>query len=96
MMDPLTALRLQAEWGADEALADAAVDRFAPAALPTPSLQTVRAISPAQILPPSEKVIDAANRADLHRELQAFEGCALRTTATHTVLPDGNPAAVEI
>ncbi len=93
MMDPLTALRLQAEWGADEALADAPVDRFAPVAVPAPPGQAVRAISPAQILSPRKKVTHAGSLGDLHVELQAFEGCALRTTATHTVLPDGNPAA---
>src|SRR4051794_26671091 len=97
MMDALTALRLQAEWGADEALEDAPVNRFArPAASAPVPEHGVRPIPPAEA-PRSERVtsaaVEAGSLADLHQELQAFEGCALRTTATHTVRPDGNPAS---
>ena len=49
-----------------------------------------RATRPA---PPSEARPQAGDLEALHQELDAFGGCALRTTAIHTVRPDGNPAA---
>jgi DNA polymerase len=45
-MDPITALRLQLEWGADEALADAPVDHFA--------LRTARPPTAPDAAPPAE------------------------------------------
>jgi DNA polymerase len=35
----------------------------------------------------------AGSLAELRRALEAFEGCPLKQTATHTVFADGNPAA---
>src|SRR6202022_71996 len=35
----------------------------------------------------------ATSLGDLERAVAAFEGCALRQTATNTVFADGNPAA---
>ena len=58
-MDALAALRLQIEWGADEALADAPVDRLGskpperppspepPSATPAPATRVTRSIAPA-------------------------------------------------
>jgi uracil-DNA glycosylase family 4 len=90
MIDALTALKLQLEWGADEALGDAAVDRFAPVPLQRPP-----AAAPA--VAHTRPVARATPRADtleaLYAELDAFTGCPLRATATHTVRPDGNRAA---
>jgi DNA polymerase len=87
MIDDLTALRLQAEWGADEALGDAPLDRFAPVVPPARP-------RPAAAMPARTTAEPAAaNLAALHAELQAFDGCALRATAMSTVQPDGNPQA---
>ena len=107
---PLADLRWQIEMGADEAVLDAPVDRYAAAAqasqraVPPPSpppAQPARQPSPqAEPLAPSQGVADsraAAARADsleaLRNAVAAFEGCALKRTATNMVFADGNPAA---
>ncbi len=98
-MDSLAALRLQVEWGVDEALGEEPRDHFRPAPLPVPS-RTPLAVpldTPARPAPAaarSQAAADAAGTlAALHAALDAFDGCALRATATATVRPDGNPAA---
>jgi len=103
MIDALTALRLQMEWGADEALADVPLDRFARPASPaasrpnpvprTPQPATAPQATAAQATAPKPTMPQAETLDELHAALQAFEGCALRATATHTVRPDGNPGA---
>ncbi|GAC1340949.1 MAG: hypothetical protein NVSMB18_12050 [Acetobacteraceae bacterium] len=91
-MDGLTALRLQLEWGADEALGDRPLDRFAPAhpavAVAAPRAQAARPAAALAALPPAATSLDA-----LHDAMCAFDGCPLSATATHTVRADGNPAA---
>lgn len=102
-MDDLAALRLLVDWGADEALSEAPIDRFArlaapaaiglPAGLPsTPPppvpLPRVDAVLQAQALAAGSSTL-----ADLHAALAGFEGCPLHAMATTTVRPDGNPAA---
>ncbi len=101
-MDTLAALRLQIEWGADEALDDAPLDRLAqpparpaPAALPAPSRQQA---SPAGPRPApaalAQAVADGANTIEaLRQALAAFTACPLAATATRLVFADGNPAA---
>ena len=106
-MDALAALRLQVEWGVDEALDDAPVDRFAPAAaVPADAALRPSARSRPAILgaaPPPEPPGPAApadvavpalsDLVALHAALDSFQGCALRATASHTVAPSGNPNA---
>lgn len=115
-MDDLTALRLQIEWGADEALEDAPVDRVhrvqvehvhAPAALPSqrriaPEAGSSPALSGEEgVLPnragAAERALQAAAGASTLEELRAaiaaFDGCALRDTASHLVFAAGDPAA---
>ena len=100
-LDEFAALRLQLEWGADEALADEPIDRFVAArpTLATPA-HSARVPSPPPALPvaapPSSAAAIAAAAHDLpslHAAMDAFEGCALRHTASSTVAPSGNPAA---
>lgn len=77
----------------------------APAAAPTPppdagagpSTVTRRAVPAAS---PSAAAVDARARAEaagtlaeLEAAIRAFDGCALKATATNTVFADGNPAA---
>jgi len=115
-VDALTALRLQAEWGADEALGEVPMDRFAPPpAVPAHRPAQPRPVEPRPVEPrpveprpveprpveprpveprPGEPALAGIDGLEaLHAATQAFEGCALRATATHTVRPDGNPAA---
>jgi DNA polymerase len=99
-MDYLSALRLQAEWGADEALLDVPQNRLkakpapAPAAAPVPSApRPARAVS-TSALPagPADaaRIAAACNTLEeLRAALDSFTGCALRDTATRLVFADG-------
>jgi len=100
-MELLEALRLQWEWGADEALLDAPQDRrhalpppppaeTAPASLPRPA----QAPRPAPAMPagPAEarKLAESCQSlAELEEAMRNFTGCALRDTATQLVFADG-------
>ncbi len=99
-MDMLAALRLQIEWGADEALADAPVDRMAAAAvaavkqLPQPASAS-RLAPPAQARPGgvarAQLVSMAANTTEaLRQALASFTDCPLAATATNLVFSDGS------
>ncbi len=95
-MDMLAALRLQLEWGADEALEDAPIDRMAPTVAPV--LPTAPAASPAGQRPVpaalAQAVADGANTTEaLRQALASFTFCPLATTATSLVFADGNPQA---
>lgn len=105
-MDDLALLRLQLDWGADEALAEAPVDRLARvdvapvAAAPAATVRPSGARSP--IVPPPPATGGAVGRAaaiaaqaqtreELRAALAAFDGCALAATAANLVFADGNP-----
>lgn len=98
-MDAYAALKLQIEWGADEALDDAPVDRLrsaAPrpvAALERPSLDPTPPISAAARSAPVERAAQAAATATtlqaLRDAIAAFDGSPLRDTATNLVFADG-------
>lgn len=98
-MDALTALRLQIEWGADEALADAPLDRLRPPEAIRPAGATIASGPPStgRGLPPAARATLAAAQADTPEALQAalagFDGCALRDTASRLVFDAGNPAS---
>jgi uracil-DNA glycosylase len=116
-VDDLSSLKLQIEWGADEALEDAPVDRLH-VAPPPPLLGPLRGPSPQGeggrngnvIHPPltgrgkEEGATTPAERAlqtaasvttleELRAAIAAFDGCALRDTASHLVFAEGDPAA---
>jgi DNA polymerase len=96
-------LRWYVAMGADEAIGDTPQDRLAPP--PTPSL----AVAPAKPRPtaaasPAEAPAGAAASArrlaeaahtlpELAAAVAAFDGCALKRTATNTVFADGTPGA---
>lgn len=102
-MDDLAALRLQLEWGADEALTEAPVNRLAATAVSAPrpvqAPSVVRAVVAAPVRPigPAARAADIAAAANSREELRAaiaaFDGCALSATATNLVFADGNPDA---
>ena len=106
-MTPLQALRWSVAMGADEAIGDEPVDRYAqsaePAAPAQPAVPVHANASTAPAAPPlasSQGAADsraAARQADtlaaLRLALEAFEGCALKQTATNLVFADGNPEA---
>lgn len=103
-LDDLAALRLQIEWGADDALLDTPTDRFAPPPAtagpapaprlprPTPTLVPLAA-GPGLAAQATRAAAAATDLASLHAAMDAFDACPLRGTATTTVAPSGNPAA---
>jgi uracil-DNA glycosylase len=99
-MEALDLLRLQIEWGADEALQDAPVDRLSPTVAPRLQ-QTGQHARAAPGVPPSrstpaERAVaaaaEAATLAELRAAIARFEGCALRDTAANLVFAEGDPA----
>jgi len=102
-MDDLALLRLQIEWGADEALAETPCDRLRPpepaTRLPTPTVDPAKplaapAAEPAGIAArAAELAAVARTREELRAALEQFDGCTLRLTATNLVFADGNPDA---
>ncbi len=102
-LDPDTAralLEWQLEMGADEAIGDVPVDRFA---APEPAAQTPAPATP-EATPAQEGAPDpvavaraaaaaAGDLAALNAALAAFEHCELRKGAHHTVFADGDPQA---
>lgn len=101
MDDVLALLRLQVEWGADEAIDEDPVDRLRQSAPRPVEARPVPAVAPvppeAPRGTPAERALAAAGAAgsldELRAAMAAFDGCALRDTASHTVLPEGDPAS---
>lgn len=96
-MDAAAALRLQVEWGADEALDEVPWDRLRPVAparpvpppsAPAPSIPAAAAPARAQQLAGSAATLDALRTA-----LEGFDGSPLRATASALVFGDGACAA---
>jgi uracil-DNA glycosylase family 4 len=102
-MELIELLRLQVEWGADEALMDAPQDRRgtkpptpAPVSAPVPVPRP--AARPAAAMPagPAEaaRIAETCETLEaLEKSLAAFTGCSLRDTATRLVFADGVPDA---
>jgi uracil-DNA glycosylase len=93
----LAALAWQVELGADEAIAEAPVNRFA-----LPAAQAVAAPPRLAVAEPPAPVPDAgsdeiaagcADLAALRAAMAAFDGCPLKHGARNLVFADGNPAA---
>lgn len=103
----MAALRLQIEWGADEALEDAAVNRLvartlspvAEAVVPErPGARPVAVRAAASLTSSISPVLRARQLAEaattreaLREALAGFDGCPLAATATNLVFDDGNP-----
>lgn len=100
-MDALAALKLQIEWGADEALEEAPVNRLHTVAPPQPSAAQPQSVigdrAPPARATPAERALQAATAANTVEELRAaiasFDGCALRDTASNLVFVEGDPSA---
>jgi DNA polymerase len=107
-VDPVAALRWLVEAGADEAIGETPVDRYALSAqpvaarpAPVPAMPAVRPAAPTAPLPTptaavqSARTLAAAARSlpELAEALAAFDGCPLKRTATNLVFADGNPEA---
>lgn len=93
----LAALRLQMEWGADEALSDAPLDRLAPL-LPAPAIAKPAPrpapAAPLPLIPPaaaSPSLAAAAGDLEALKAAMAAVDSPLRETATNLVFSDGVP-----
>lgn len=105
----LALLRWYVEMGADEAIGSEPQDRLAPKrpSPPPPAPTPIRSVaaSPVAALPPQPAPVHApamsfapeaaaaTTLAELEAAVRAFEGCALKRTATNTVFADGVPGA---
>ncbi|NKE16131.1 uracil-DNA glycosylase [Roseomonas oryzicola] len=101
----LAALALQLDWGAEEALEDAPPDRSPPRAATPPSAapaeraapppRPIAAVPVAPATPATTRATEAAAAAGsleaLRAAIAAFDGSALRETATNLVFADGAP-----
>lgn len=96
----LQALDWQVAAGADEAIGDAPVDRYAllgARAAPQAESDAPAAPEPAKPTAPSAPVVENAARLaaaantlqDLYDAIAAFDGCTLKVTAKNTVVADG-------
>jgi DNA polymerase len=101
--DALAMLRLQVEWGVDEALDAEPIDRFASIDAPRPA-EAGPAVRPRPAIVPALPTGSQAERAlalamqaatldALRTTLANFDGCALRDTASNLVFAEGNPAS---
>jgi uracil-DNA glycosylase len=85
-------LRWYVAMGADEAIAEQPIDRLttpaAAAALPRPAVAALPDPASARQLAAA-----ATNLAELEAAIRAFDGCALKRTATNTVFADGASGA---
>jgi DNA polymerase len=95
-------LRLQLEWGADEAIGADPVDRLRPAEprlLTTHRLTAVAASAPPQGTA-AERAAGLAGQAATLEQLRAalagFDGCALRDTASNLVFAEGDAASTTL
>lgn len=96
----LAALAWLIELGADEAIADAAIDRFTEPVRDAPAARPVAPAPPevAQTRPDpdggtAQIAASCRDLAALRAAMAAFEGCALKRGARNLVFADGNPAA---
>jgi uracil-DNA glycosylase len=107
-MDDLAALRLQIEWGADEALEAEPVDRLRvlppPPPQPSPASRERESNSRGGVgegVGPRGTAVERATQAavgahtlaDLRAAIAGFDGCALRATASNLVFAQGDPSS---
>jgi uracil-DNA glycosylase family 4 len=105
--DAYALLCLQLEWGADEAIALDPIDRFRPLD-PHPIERPQPVVRPAAPAPaaepqrgtPAERALALAGRAatldELRAAIAAFDGCALRDTASNLVFAEGDPSSTTL
>ncbi|MCZ6861118.1 MAG: uracil-DNA glycosylase [Alphaproteobacteria bacterium] len=105
----VAALRWQVEAGADEAVGELPIDRYAAARAAKPAPTPAPTTSPKKSPPrpaPAPLVSAEAQRANaralaagagsldaLRQAVEDFDGCALKLTATNTVFADGDPSS---
>jgi uracil-DNA glycosylase family 4 len=103
--DAFALLRLQVEWGADEAIDLEPLDRLrlaAPPAVESRPAALPRAVAAPEAPKgtPAERALGLAGQSasldDLRAALARFDGCALRDTASNLVFAEGDPASATL
>jgi uracil-DNA glycosylase family 4 len=98
--DDFALLRLQVEWGADEAIDADPIDRLRPVEARSAPPQRAAAVPESPKGTPGERALAAAGQAQTLESLRAaladFDGCALRDTASNLVFAEGDPAATTL
>jgi uracil-DNA glycosylase family 4 len=99
--DALALLRLQVEWGADEAIDLEPLDRLRPVEVrPVARPQPVAATVQPPRGTPGERAVALAGQSvsleDLRAALAGFDGCALRDTASNLVFAEGDPSSATL
>jgi len=99
-MSPDQILRWYLDAGADEAIGEQPLDRYALPKTPAPALAARPAApQPAAPAPVAERVTAAhlvmgcKTLTELREAMEAFDGCGLKRTCQRTVFADGNPEA---
>jgi DNA polymerase len=103
--DTLSTLNWLVEAGAGEAIGEAPVNRLAAPAAAVPAQRVTAPSRPAPVSRPAPAPSDddsigsaqaaaaaAGTLEELRAALEAFDGCALKRTASNTVFADGTPA----
>ena len=97
MDDAIALLRLQVEWGADEAIDALPVDRFMPGAAMPATVAKPAAPAPRITGTPASRAAALASQAttlsELREAIAGFDGCALRDTASNLVFAEGDPSS---
>src|ERR1700679_1771208 len=97
VIPPEQLLRWYLDAGVDEAIGEAALDRFALAAqakAPVPaSLPTATAIAAAPQGTSAHLALACQTLDELRAAMEGYEGCGLKKTCQRTVFADGNPRA---
>jgi uracil-DNA glycosylase family 4 len=104
--DAFALLRLQVEWGADEAIDPDPIERLRPVeSVSIPLLRPAAIVERAQIAAVAkgtagEQAVGLAGQAASLDELRAavagFDGCVLRDTASNLVFAEGDPASTTL
>ncbi len=90
-------LKWQLEAGADEAILDTPQNRFNEEPIAEPEPAPAQPPRKAPVTPLAANAAEAAAAChtldELIEAIHGFDGCALKETATNTVIRDGNPKA---
>jgi DNA polymerase len=99
-LTPGQLLRWHVEAGADEAIGETPLDRFAaaPPRLVPPATLAVAAAKPTPAAPrqtstSAHLALACQSLEELRAAMESYDGCALKTTCQRLVFADGNPAA---
>jgi uracil-DNA glycosylase len=100
LADAIALLRLQLEWGADEAIGIDPIDRLRPADSTPALLRRSEPVGEPAKATPGDRALGLTARTGTLDELReaaaSFDGCALRDTASNLVFAEGDPTSTTL